>query len=260
MRAGTRIAAAGACLAILATDCSRSPTLPAADSLRGDVRTTSNATVSGAVVEVRYTLVDPAAAAAAGSRSGPTDIPPVVPAPPFGRSFSVSNNPCELGGAAIRLGLPIDGHCTIRVLDRAGTVRRVLADRTFAAGLHLLLWDGHDDADQPLPANLYVVTWKDVEGDSVFEFSAKVLWHPVDPNQGANTTTLANGSFAIPLDEFPIGDWFEARSVEDSLLGTRVVTWPITVVASAMVNGVVRTGQTVVDEARRKDRVPVVLH
>ena len=92
-----------------------------------------------------------------------------------------------------------------------------------------------------------------------FDFSAKVLWHPVDPDQGANTATLANGSFAIPLDDLPIGDWFEARDVADSLLGTRTIAWPITVVASGTVGGAVLTGQVVVDEAHRRDRVHVVM-
>ena len=215
--------------------------------------------MSGAVVEVRYTLLDPAATAATRARPLPNDLPPGIPSPPAGRSFSVSNNPCELGGFVIRLGVASDAHCTIRVLDRTNAVRRVLADRTFAAGFHTLLWDGHDDADRPLPSNVYTIACTDVEGDSTFEFSVKVLWHPEDPNQGANATTLTSGAFSIPLDDLPIGATIEARDVADSLLGTRVIAYPITVVASGLVGGVVRSGQVVVDEAHRWDRVRVVL-
>lgn len=257
MRSPRRIGAVAACsLAILTTGCSESPTRPAAGNLAGNVRSSSNQPVGGAVVEVRYTLLDPAATK---PRPRPSDLPPGVPAPPVVRTFGVSNNPCELGSFVIRLGVPVDARCTIRVLDPSGAVRRVLAQRTFVAGQHTLVWDGHDDADQPLPANLYTIAWNDVEGDSVFDFSAKALWHPEDPNQGANTATLSNGTFSIPFDDLAIGGTFEARDVADSLLGPRVIAYPITVLASGLVGGVVRSGQVVVDEAHRKDLVRIVL-
>ena len=255
----TRIAAAGTCcLAILATDCSRSPTRPSAGNLTGDVRSSSNQPVSGAVVEVRYTLVDPAATTATRARPLPNDITP-IPAPLPGRSFAVSNNPCELGFFVIRLGVVKDAQCTIRVLDGARVVRRVIAERTFVAGLHTLVWNGHDDADRPLPSSLYTIACTDVEGDSTFELSAKALWHPEDPNQGANAVTLASGAFSIALDDLPIGASFEARDQADSLLGTRVIAYPITLSASALVGGVYEYGQIVVEEAHRRDRVHVVL-
>jgi hypothetical protein len=43
----------------------------------------------------------------------------------------------------------------LEVVDISGRRLRQLADRTFAAGSHELIWDGRDDEGRPLPTGLY---------------------------------------------------------------------------------------------------------
>jgi hypothetical protein len=60
---------------------------------------------------------------------------------------------------AIRFGLPADTRVRLQVVDLAGHLRRVLADRTFVAGLHILTWDGANDAGKPLPYGNYAIVF-----------------------------------------------------------------------------------------------------
>jgi len=45
------------------------------------------------------------------------------------------------------------------VVDLAGNLKRVLADRIFVAGRHIFVWDGTNDAGKPLPDGTYAIVF-----------------------------------------------------------------------------------------------------
>jgi hypothetical protein len=57
----------------------------------------------------------------------------------------------------IHFGLSADTRVRLQVVDLAGNLKRVLADRTFVAGAHLFTWDGANDAGKPLPDGNYAI-------------------------------------------------------------------------------------------------------
>lgn len=78
----------------------------------------------------------------------------------LGRSgdLSASPNPFQFQ-TAIRFAVPADTRVRLQVVDLAGHLRRVLADRTFVAGAHILTWDGTNDAGKPLPYGNYAIVF-----------------------------------------------------------------------------------------------------
>jgi hypothetical protein len=58
---------------------------------------------------------------------------------------------------AIRFALPADTRVRLQVVDLAGNLKRVLADRTFVAGAHIFTWDGANAAGKPLPYGNYAI-------------------------------------------------------------------------------------------------------
>lgn len=62
------------------------------------------------------------------------------------------------GAVALRLSLPRGADLRARVLDAQGRVVRTLANGTFAAGVHLLTWDGFDGGGRETPAGVYFVS------------------------------------------------------------------------------------------------------
>jgi hypothetical protein len=60
-------------------------------------------------------------------------------------------------GTRISFRIPEPSRVTLQVFDPAGRLVRGLADaRLFPAGLHVLRWDGRDDAGRLLPSSVYV--------------------------------------------------------------------------------------------------------
>lgn len=240
---GFGLAASLVCIAV--QSCSDEPTRPRDPQLLVEVRSAAGDPVAGAKVTVRYALTPepapaPAAPLAQRPRALPTDIPGVPP-PSVPRVFSVSNNPCTLGTATILLGIPRASQSTITVLDRARSVRRTLADRAFAAGLYTIAWDGRDDFGRGLEPGVYTVAWTDIEGDSVFRFSAKVLWQPFDIDLGALGVTSAPGTFSIPISELPIGErieWIDQLGVSH---GVYVIAPSLVACAKGEVGSVLRS-------------------
>jgi spore coat protein A len=55
----------------------------------------------------------------------------------------------------IRFSLERSQHAKLRVFDVAGRLVRTLADREFAAGQHVMLWDGKDDAGLQVSSGVY---------------------------------------------------------------------------------------------------------
>ena len=79
----------------------------------------------------------------------------------LGRNGDLSATPNPFSfQTAIRFALPADAPARLQVVDLAGTLRRVLADRTFVAGAHILVWDGANDAGKPLPAGTYAIVFR----------------------------------------------------------------------------------------------------
>ena len=84
----------------------------------------------------------------------PTGVPIAtsIPPPDF---VAVRNNPLVSGVATVRLGLAAPDRVEVRIHDLAGRTVRVLADRAFPAGEHVLTWDGTDDHGRRLPHGVY---------------------------------------------------------------------------------------------------------
>lgn len=60
--------------------------------------------------------------------------------------------------ATLRLSLPRGANVRVRVLDAQGRVVRALASGAFAAGVHVLAWDGLDGGGRETPAGVYFVS------------------------------------------------------------------------------------------------------
>ena len=69
--------------------------------------------------------------------------------------MALLGNPLFSGSPTIRLGLAHADRVQVRVYDVAGRCVRKLADRTFTAGQHDLVWDGASDAGVQLPRGVY---------------------------------------------------------------------------------------------------------
>ncbi len=93
----------------------------------------------------------------------PTDAPQiptvaVIPSPPgpVARLSAPWPNPGR-DPIALSLELPRAGAATVEVLDVTGRIVSRLADGPFAAGTHLLRWDGSDARGDRAPAGVYFV-------------------------------------------------------------------------------------------------------
>jgi subtilisin family serine protease len=88
------------------------------------------------------------------------DTPPVAvtpAAPPRALQLDPpAPNPSTLA-AALRFGLPADGHARVAVFDCSGRRVRVLIDGTLSAGPHLVYWDGRDAGGRAAPSGVYLV-------------------------------------------------------------------------------------------------------
>ncbi|RMG70960.1 MAG: DNRLRE domain-containing protein [Bacteroidetes bacterium] len=69
------------------------------------------------------------------------------------------------GFAQIELTLPEATPVHLSVLDLQGRTVRVLAERPLAAGQHTLTWSGVDAAGHPLPAGMYLISVRTVQGE-----------------------------------------------------------------------------------------------
>jgi len=79
-------------------------------------------------------------------------------APAHFQLFAPSPNPTRDGRLSIRFSLPTSGRVTAQVLDLAGhRVRALATEREFSPGLHVLGWDGRNDAGVSLPSGVYFV-------------------------------------------------------------------------------------------------------
>jgi hypothetical protein len=69
--------------------------------------------------------------------------------------LQVRNNPLVTGQATVHFGLSRADRVQVRVYDVTGRLVRTLADRTFRAGEHDLVWDGTDDAGRQMSRGVY---------------------------------------------------------------------------------------------------------
>jgi hypothetical protein len=81
-----------------------------------------------------------------------TDVPSAPALVDFAR---FGNNPMRSGTANVYLGLARPDRVQAKVYDISGRLIRTLADRRFAAGEHVLVWDGTDDAGHAVPRGVY---------------------------------------------------------------------------------------------------------
>jgi hypothetical protein len=66
-----------------------------------------------------------------------------------------ANNPMVSGTASIQLGLAKASRVEVKIFDVSGRLVRTLADRSFEAGNHTLVWDGADNAGRPVARGVY---------------------------------------------------------------------------------------------------------
>jgi len=82
----------------------------------------------------------------------------------LGRSGDLAATPNPFTSrTAIQFGVPVDTRVRLVVVDLAGNLKRVLADRIFVAGRHIFVWDGTNDAGKPLPDGTYAIVF--IAGD-----------------------------------------------------------------------------------------------
>jgi hypothetical protein len=66
-----------------------------------------------------------------------------------------ANNPMASGTASIQLGLAKPQRVQVKIFDVSGRLVRTLADRSFEAGNHTLVWDGSDNGGHQVPRGVY---------------------------------------------------------------------------------------------------------
>lgn len=92
-----------------------------------------------------------------------------TPQAPTGSQFvnflNLANNPLRSGHAKINFGLATAGRAQVKVYDVGGRLVRTLADRTFEAGPHSIIWDGVDDGGRSLARGVYFTQVKLVDGN-----------------------------------------------------------------------------------------------
>jgi hypothetical protein len=87
----------------------------------------------------------------AGSVTGVEDTPVAV------TNLTLMSNPAIGGRAGLRLALAHADRAEVAVYDLAGRHVRQLVDGPLHAGMHDLVWDGHDGAGNPVAAGVYFV-------------------------------------------------------------------------------------------------------
>jgi hypothetical protein len=81
----------------------------------------------------------------------------------LGRRGDLAGRPNPFSSqAALLFGLAVDTHVELAVYDLSARRVRMLASRTFVAGLHALLWDGLDDSANMVPAGMYWVLFQSI--------------------------------------------------------------------------------------------------
>jgi hypothetical protein len=85
------------------------------------------------------------------------DVPGHAGGLPLTDFLKVGNSLVRSGNAHVRFGVASADRVRIRLYDVAGRCVRTLADRTFAAGEHDLVWDGADDDGVRVARGVYFV-------------------------------------------------------------------------------------------------------
>ena len=226
--------------------CSNSPTSPTGSlaALSGTVLDSGGHAVSGARIVVSYPYPDPTSPALRSSApSRLLDIPSPLPS---ARSLAVFNNPCSLGVMTFHIGLPDTAFLTGRIVDRNGTPRRLLFERTFQSGVYAVAWDGKDDTSATLAPDVYVFHLTEVQGDSTFNLSANVLWNPSDPTAAYAMQANSQGAFSVPLSSLANGQKIDAVDITGAPLGSFVVGKNLRVTATGPPSGIATVGATTV--------------
>jgi hypothetical protein len=79
-----------------------------------------------------------------------TDVMPTSPSIEL-RAYPNPFNP----STTISFNVPERGHVELIVLDVRGTTVRSLADASYEAGAHVVMWDGFNDVGQPVASGVY---------------------------------------------------------------------------------------------------------
>lgn len=227
---------------LIAASCARHPTAPGKAVIEGLVRDAGGQPVPGARISLLFDappgagLPSPARAsvpAAAPVVIGPVPVPP-VPA----RGLFLYPNPCTSGIVNFSLLIPNHSQSVLAIRTRGGTILKTLVSGALAAGTHAIVWNGQDEVGAPLPADVYIADWTDIEGDSVFRFSERLLWEPVSAAQCFNAVTGSDGSFSLLIADLPLGETVQARDAVGNALGTATVAPRLRICATRTVGGI----------------------
>ena len=109
----------------------------------------------------------------------------------------------------IMFSIPISGMATLRILNNVDlTVVQTLVDRNLPAGVHSVLWDGKNDADEYVTNNIYSYQLQ-IEG---FEDTKSLFLNMIDPEhiKSLNCVPLgssnSDGKIELDYKYFPIGE------------------------------------------------------
>ncbi len=205
--------------------CDKHPSRPFTPTLDGIVLDVDSQPVAGARIAVVYRIeLTPGNPADTCGESGPR------------RGLIVYPNPASSPRFNADLHVSVNAQVEMRVHDRSGNRVRNLADSFFAAGRHVVVWDGRADDGSELPNGIYVVHWKSTEGDSVFAGCRRVLLDVVnsaDLGGRAIATTGRGGRFSIPLSSLPVDDGGLATDSHGNFVGGFTIVPDVTVCALA---------------------------
>ena len=81
-----------------------------------------------------------------------------------GLSLAVGPNPARTGLVRVQYGLPRAGHARVELFGLRGERVRELEDREESAGVHTLMWDGHDREGRPAAPGMYFVRLESAAG------------------------------------------------------------------------------------------------
>jgi hypothetical protein len=95
-----------------------------------------------------------------------TDVPANT-APPVNFLDNVRGNPVVSGMATVHFGLAKADRVEIKVYDVTGRLVRILANRSFAAGEHSLVWDGTNDQGRRVARGAYFTQVKYINSNFV---------------------------------------------------------------------------------------------
>lgn len=136
-----------------------------------------------AVATLPGVVADSAAFTIAGAD---VQIPDTLELSTLGGTVTVSPNPFAMS-TSIQFPIEAAGPATVTIRSLAGSRLRLIAAENFPQGLHMVEWDGTDDADDPVADGPYVAVVADadsVRSEIIFKCSSGTCFPPGPRRRG----------------------------------------------------------------------------